>query len=44
MEKLNVEELFETDSHDFRYELQYIFIPRLVDAVNNEELDSSLLY
>lgn len=44
MVKLNVEELFETDSHDFRYELQYIFIPRLVDAVNNEELDSSLLY
>ncbi len=44
MVELNENDLFETDSHDFRYELQYIFIPRVVDAVNNEELDSSLLY
>lgn len=44
MVELNENDLFETDSHDFRYELQYIFIPRVVDAVNGGELDASLLY
>ena len=42
-EELNDNNLFEVDSHEFRYELQYIFIPQLVAAINNGELDSSHL-
>ena len=44
IEELYDNSLFEVDSHEFRYELQYIFIPQLVDAVNNGELDSSHLH
>lgn len=44
MKGLNDDGLLETNSHQFRYELQYRFIPLLVDAVNNGELDSSLFY
>ena len=44
IEELYENNLFEVDSHEFRYELQYIFIPQLVDAINNGELDSSYFH
>ena len=36
--------VLEVVAHEFRYELQYIFIPKLVAAINNGELDSSHLH
>ena len=43
-EKSMFDSVLEVVAHEFRYELQYIFIPQLVAAINNGELDSSHLY
>lgn len=40
----NDHNLLDVDPHENRYELQYIFIPRLVAAINDGDLPSLLLY
>ena len=43
-EKSMFDSVLEVVAHEFRYELQYIFIPKLVAAINNGELGSSYFH